>query len=157
MEDGIRTHDLKVPINQILNPISLCGVCKCVCQDWWKISYTSHKNPYSLSRHSSLKYNSCHHYKLVDFNISIKENLASIENKLLAGFCCTQSRCLCIVIYRGTKWTNCVKMRRFLTNWYWILVTNWDFGCYGQFAKNTLIFSVKRWPKVTNAKSFRRN
>ena len=48
-------------------------------------------------------------------------------------------------------------MSGFATIWYWISATNWGVGSYEQYAKNTLIFNVKRWPKVTNAKSFREN
>ena len=68
---------------------------------------------------------------------------------------CAQTRDCCIVVYWGQNSPNCVKMKDFATDWYWILVTNWDFGIYEQFAKNTLSCSVKRWPKVTNAKSLR--
>ena len=67
----------------------------------------------------------------------------------------TQTRCCCIVGYWCVNYPNCVKMRYFATDWYWTYVSSWVFGVYEQFAKNPLSCSVKRWPKVTNAKSLR--
>ena len=69
----------------------------------------------------------------------------------------TRSRSPVIVVYWGLNWPNCVKMRHFVTNWCWIPVTNWVVGGYGGFVKNARSYSMKRWPKVTNAKSLRDN
>ena len=81
-----------------------------------------------------------------------KRKMQVFENQALA-FCRTRSRSPVIVVYWGPNWPNCVKMRDFLTYWHWMSVTDWVVGSYGQFAKNTQSYSMKRWPKVTNAKS----